>query len=49
MKIDALFFILEWDQYRFHKKRIRTCYAEVVLLHLVRFLGHIVHSGASAA
>jgi hypothetical protein len=47
--VDAVFFILEWDRYGFHKKRVRTRYAEVVFLHPARFLGHVVHSSASVA
>jgi hypothetical protein len=47
--VDAVFFILEWDRYGFHKKRVRTRYAEVVFLHPVRFVGHVVHSSASEA
>jgi hypothetical protein len=47
--VDAVFFILEWDRYGFHKKRVRTRYAEVVFLHPVRFVGHVVHSSASVA
>jgi hypothetical protein len=45
--INALFFMLGWDQYRFHKKRAGTRYAKLVFLHLVGCAGHIVHSGAS--
>jgi hypothetical protein len=45
--VDILFFMLEWGQYRFHKKRTRTHYAELVFLHLVGSAGHVVHSVAS--
>jgi hypothetical protein len=43
----AVFFMLEWDQYGFDKKRAWTHYVEVVFLHPVGWVGHIVHSGAS--
>jgi hypothetical protein len=32
--VDALFFILGWDRYRFHKKHVGIHYAELVFLHL---------------
>jgi hypothetical protein len=47
--VDILFFILGWDRYRFHKKRIGTHYAELVFLHQMGFVGHVVHSGSSGA
>jgi hypothetical protein len=47
--INALFFMLGWDWYRFHKKRTMTHYAKLVFLHAVGSAGHIVHSGASRA
>jgi hypothetical protein len=47
--VDALFFMLQWDQYGFDKKRFRTRYAKLVFLHPVGSVGHVVHSGASGA
>jgi hypothetical protein len=47
--IEAPFFMLRWDHYRFDKKRIGTRHAELLFLHLVGSVGHIVHSGASRA
>jgi hypothetical protein len=37
------------DRYRFHKKRAVIGYAELVFLHLVGSVGHVVRSGASGA
>jgi hypothetical protein len=34
-----------WDRYLFDKNRARTRYVELVLLHPVRSVGHVVHSG----
>jgi hypothetical protein len=42
--IDALFFILGWDRYRFNKKHDGTCYAAPGFLHLVGSVGHVVHN-----
>jgi hypothetical protein len=47
--MDTLFFVLGWDQYRFDKKLIGRCYAEVVFLHPFGFACHIVQSDASRA
>jgi hypothetical protein len=41
--VDAPFFILGWDRYGYDKKR--THYAQLVFLHLVGYVGHIMHSG----
>jgi hypothetical protein len=41
--------MLGWDWYGFNKMRARTSYAELVFLHPVGSVGHVVQSGASAA
>jgi hypothetical protein len=41
--------MLRWDRCGFHKKRAGPCQAEIVFLHLVRSVGHVVHSGVSRA
>jgi hypothetical protein len=45
--IDALFFLLGWDRYRFQKKRVETRYSKLVFLHLVGYADHVVHSSVS--
>jgi hypothetical protein len=45
--VGALFFLLRWDWYRFHKKHGGTRYAECVFLRLVGSVGHVVHFSAS--
>jgi hypothetical protein len=44
---DALFFKLRWDRYGYDKKRARTRYAELVFLHPMESVGHVVYSDAS--
>jgi hypothetical protein len=46
--LDALFFMLEWDQYGFGKMRTRIRYATLVFLHSMGSAGHVVHSVISA-
>jgi hypothetical protein len=45
--VGTLFFMLRWDRYGFDKKRFRTCYADLLFLHLVGSTGHVVPFGAS--
>jgi hypothetical protein len=45
--IDAVFFMLRWAWYGFHKMCVWTCYVELVFLHTVGYAGHVVHLDAS--
>jgi hypothetical protein len=45
--VDAIFFMLQSDWYGFDKKRFRTHYAELVFLHPLGSVGHVVHASAS--
>jgi hypothetical protein len=42
----TLFFMIEWDRYRFEKKCAGTRYAELVSLHPVGYVGHVLHNDA---
>jgi hypothetical protein len=46
---DALFFVLGQDWNGFHKKHVRKSYIELLFLHPLGYVGHLVHSGASGA
>jgi hypothetical protein len=41
--------MLGWERYGFNKKRARTHYVELMFLHPVGFVDHVVYSGASEA
>jgi hypothetical protein len=45
----GIIFLLEWAQYGFFKKSVKTHYIKLVFLHLVGFAGDIAHSGVSGA
>jgi hypothetical protein len=47
--VDTLIFMLGWDQYGFNKKHGKIRYAELLFLHPVGSVGHVVHSGVSEA
>jgi hypothetical protein len=49
LNIDAIFFILGWDEYGFHKKSDGTCKDELVFLHLVGSARHVLHFSVSGA
>jgi hypothetical protein len=44
--VNVLYFLLGWDRYGFHEKRVRTGYTKLVFLNLVESVGHLVHSDA---
>jgi hypothetical protein len=47
--VDILFFMLGWVWCGFHKKVTGTRYNELMFLHAVGSVGHVVHSGVSRA
>jgi hypothetical protein len=46
--IDALFVVLQWEWYRFYRKRLDTVCRPCVL-HPVGSVAHVAHYGASGA
>jgi hypothetical protein len=47
--VDAVYFMLGWDQNGFLKRCARTRYAELIFSHLVGYAGRIVHSAKFGA
>jgi hypothetical protein len=47
--VDALCFMLGWDLYGFHKKRVEHIMLNWCFFHPVGSVGNVVHSGASGA
>jgi hypothetical protein len=43
LNINALFFLLEWDEYGFYKMRDGTPYTKLVFLHPMGYAGRVVH------
>jgi hypothetical protein len=41
--------MLGWNQYGFDNKHAGTCYAELMFLHPVGPVGHVVHFGVFGA
>jgi hypothetical protein len=49
LNVNALFFMVGWDEYGLYKKRDGTPHAKHVFLHPMGYAGHVVHCGASGA
>jgi hypothetical protein len=49
LNVNALIFLLRWNEYGIYKKRDGTPHAKLVFLYPMGYVGHVVHCVASGA